>query len=546
MFNILHIKPLLIHYLLGCTMDYKSYSMKIITTLVILFSTVFSQYPNIRIDDPSDDWQPQEVSITINPTNPQNIVVGSNKNYYYYSFDGGSTWEGGIQTSQYNMCGDPCVVFDAEGTLYYGHISEPATYWPDRIVVHRSIDGGITWTHEYGIGYIAGKNQDKEWVAVDLTDSDYRGNVYVSWTQFDEYNSSNPADKTIIRFSRSTNKGETWSTPIKISDIEGDCLDDDNALEGAVPVVGPNGEIYIAWAGHEKIYFDKSLDGGVTFGTDIIVTTQPDGWTFDIPGIYRCNGMPVTCCDISNSPYRGTIYINWSDQRNGTSNTDIFISKSTDGGETWSAPKMINDDSSDRHQFFTWMCVDPITGYLYVVFYDRRNTTGNATEVYAARSTDGGETFENFKVSESSFTPISSIFFGDYTNIAALNGKVYPTWMRLDGNTLSIWMTKFEDPVDISKYKKEYTIKYFEMISSYTNPFTSLTTLSFKLLRPAKVSLSIYNMKGKMVKKLLNNKYQSAGSHNFSWNADVVGSGIYFYKITAGDFSSVVKCIVRE
>ena len=107
-------------------------------------------------------------------------------------------------------------------------------------------------------------------------------------------------------------------------------------------------------------------------------------------------------------------------------------------------------------------------------------------------------------------------------------------------------MTKFEDPVNISKYKKGNSIKYFDLISSYTNHYTSLTTISFKLFRPAKVSLSIYNMKGKLVKKLLNNKYQSAGSHNFAWNANVVGSGIYFYKITAGDFSSVVKCIVRN
>ena len=497
-------------------MNHKFHLVKSISALLILFSLAISQYTNIRIDDPSDSWQPQEVSIAINPTNPQNIVVGSNKKYYYYSFDGGQTWDGGTQTSQYNMCGDPCVVFDAEGTVYYGHISEPSTYWPDRIVVHRSVDDGRTWTHEYGIGYIAGKNQDKEWLAVDMTDSDYKGNVYVSWTQFDEYNSSNPADKTIIRFARSTDKGETFSTPIKISETDGGCLDDDDALEGAVPAVGPNGEIYIAWGGHEKIYFDRSLDGGETFGTDVIVTDQPGGWSLDIPGIYRSNGMPVTCCDVSNSPYRGTIYINWSDQRNGTSNTDIFISKSTDGGETWSEPKMINDDSSNRHQFFTWMTVDPVSGYLYVVFYDRRNTTGDATEVYVARSKDGGETFENFKVSESSFTPTSSIFFGDYTNIAALNGKVYPTWMRLDGSSLSIWVTKIEDQVDIDPYKDKNGTGNIEIVSNYTNPYTSLTTLSLNLLRPAKVSLSVYNIKGKLIKNFLNNRYTNTGSHTFT------------------------------
>ena len=62
--------------------------------------------------------------------------------------------------------------------------------------------------------------------------------------------------------------------------------------------------------------------------------------------------------------------------------------------------------------------------------------TNNFTDVYVARSTDGGETFTNFKVSQSSFNPNSSVFFGDYTNIAAFNKMVYPIWMRLDGTAL--------------------------------------------------------------------------------------------------------------
>lgn len=56
------------------------------------------------------------------------------------------------------------------------------------------------------------------------------------------------------------------------------------------------------------------------------------------------------------------------------------------------------------------MTIDQTTGILYFVFYDRRNTSNNLTDVYMARSTDGGETFANFKVSESSFNPNSNVF----------------------------------------------------------------------------------------------------------------------------------------
>ena len=58
-----------------------------------------------------------------------------------------------------------------------------------------------------------------------------------------------------------------------------------------------------------------------------------------------------------------------------------------------------------------------------------------------------GATFENFKVSESSFTPTASIFFGDYTNIAAWEGKIYPIWTRLHNGIRSTWIALVSDSV---------------------------------------------------------------------------------------------------
>ncbi len=62
-----------------------------------------------------------------------------------------------------------------------------------------------------------------------------------------------------------------------------------------------------------------------------------------------------------------------------------------------------------------------------------------------------------FKVSQSAFTPSSDIFFGDYTNIAAFNKKVYPIWMRLDGSALSVWTAIIHDslvfvPVELESF----------------------------------------------------------------------------------------------
>ena len=418
-------------------------------SLIIIFS-IYPQYQNIRVDAANSN-QPEEVAIAINPTNPNFVSAAANINHFFRSSDGGLTWQTSFLSSSFGVWGDPSVIYDDLGNLYFGHLSNPPFpgYWIDRIVVQRSTNNGLTWNDGAGVGFLSPKNQDKEWLAADMHSPLYKGNIYMTWTEFDDYGSTNSNDSSRIKFSRSTDRGLTWSNSITISDRSGDCIDEDNTVEGAVPCVGPNGEVYTSWAGPLGLMFDKSTNGGLTWGTDVFVSTIPGGWDYAVPGIFRCNGLPVTACDTSNSPFRGNIYINWTDQRNGTGNTDVFLAKSTDGGNTWSAVKKVNDDNTTRHQFFTWMTIDQTTGVLYFVFYDRRNTSNNFTDVYVARSTDGGETFTNFKVSESSFNPSSSVFFGDYTNIAAYNKKIYPIWMRLDTSTLTVWTAMINDSTEV-------------------------------------------------------------------------------------------------
>ena len=83
-----------------------------------------TQYPNIRVSDPAST-NPEEIVITINPANPLNLAIGANIDYYYYSLDGGQTWTEGRLSSTLGVFGDPCVVFDADGNLYYSHLSNP-------------------------------------------------------------------------------------------------------------------------------------------------------------------------------------------------------------------------------------------------------------------------------------------------------------------------------------------------------------------------------------------------------------------------------------
>jgi len=411
-----------------------------------------AQFKNIQIASARGTLGPCEPSIAIDPLNPDIIVAGSVLNRVHYSHDGGLTWESKALESEYGVWGDPCIVVDRNSNFYYFHLSNPENKgWAserllDRMVCQRSDDGGKTWNSGSFTGLNHPKDQDKEWAAVNHLNN----HLYLTWTQFDLYNSTAPGDSSNILFSSSEDHGNSWSEPIRINELAGNCLDDDFAVEGAVPTVGPNGNIYVAWSLGSTIYFDYSKDGGKSWqDNDTKIATQQAGWNIQIPGIGRANGMPVTKCDISNSKHKGRIYVNYADQAKDGEDTDIWLVWSDNEGKDWSEPIIVNDDTTNRHQFFTWMDVDPITGYVYIVFYDRRNFEDTTTEVYLAVSKDGGETFENMKISEKPFTPTNNgVFFGDYNNISAYNGRVRPIWTQLDDRTLSVWTALIDFEVE--------------------------------------------------------------------------------------------------
>jgi len=396
-----------------------------------------------------------EPSIAINPKNTDQIIAGSVLNDFYYSKDGGKSWSSESLHSKYGVWGDPVLMFDTSNTAYYFHLaSYKETSHLDRIVCQKAtineenelrvemFDEG-TFTEPNGT-----KVQDKQWTVFNKATNE----IYMTWTQFDAYDSDKAEDSTIIVFSKSGDQGATWSKPKRISYYAGDCLDGDDTVEGAVPAVGPNGEIYVTWTGPKGLVFQKSLDGGETWmPKETMIEKQYGGWALDIPGIYRANGLPILKCDLSNGPNKGALYLNWCDQRNGVEDTDVWLMKSTDGGETWQKPVRVNQDDSKRHQFFTWITLDPTTGYLYFVYYDRRNTDGTDTETYLSYSKDGGATFTDLKISKKAFTPDPDLFFGDYLNIDAVNGQIVAIWPELRNGEIELFVGKTTENLLLDK-----------------------------------------------------------------------------------------------
>ena len=378
-----------------------------------------------------------EPSIAINPMSPNQIVATAGGGWLAWSTDSARTFslvnpagEGG------RSGGDPSLVFDDKGNVFYSWLAitklGSTSYWghgsgPNGVWVRRSPDGGRTWDKDAaGVSVFTEKDpiikladMPRIWSDVGAK-SPYRGNLYYAWIEWGLENS-------IVLFSRSTDAGKTWSTPMRISTVAGYPRDDNGSVVGIIGTVAPDGTQYVVWNQGLNVTLAISKDGGKTFAPSRkIFDVGPPyfGGTGAIPGVSRAMGFP----QIGLDPTSGTLFVTWSDFRNG--DVDVFISRSSDRGRSWSAPRRVNDDPlhDGNDQFFQWLAVDPVSGDVYVQFYDRRADPENRrTRITLARSTDGGRTFRNYDWSDQSFTG-ENAFLGDYMWLVAYDRRVYGVW----------------------------------------------------------------------------------------------------------------------
>jgi hypothetical protein len=384
-----------------------------------------------------------EPSIAVNPNNPSQVVAVFQPATVAYSTDGAQTFSTTDlpPIEGWRTGGDVSVTFDNKGhaylsTLHFDKLGS-LSYWAhaagkNGIFVRRSQDGGKTWERDAvavkvydGLGADSHMEDMPRIFADAQPHSPYAGNVYVGWIEWQ-------LDQSIMLFARSTDGAKTFSQPMRISTHAGLPRDDNGGLVGFVGVVGADGTIYAIWNDGSTITFTQSQDGGATFtASRAAVNVAPPyfGGAGGVPGVSRVMGFPQIGVDQRPGKQGGTLYVSWSDFRNG--DVDVFCASSKDRGRTWSEPVRVNSDPTHNgiDQFFQWMTADPATGDLYVQFYDRRDDPKNRrTGFTLARSTDGGNTFVNYAWEKIPFESQQPAFLGDYTWLTVLNGKAYGAW----------------------------------------------------------------------------------------------------------------------
>ena len=272
--------------------------------------------------------------------------------------------------------------------------------------------------------------------------------IYVGWALFGTFRSVETANIRIM-LSYSDDQARSWSPPRPINGSAPFCvgaLDASNECSfssGTVPTVNPTtGHLYVAFENfntpdENQYLVVRSRDGGQTFEGPFFVTpvfdrnyplvpdvndqgefvegNRPDCYARDqqpfrdvlTNSCFRVNPWGNVVADKRGGAFADDLYLVMSDNRNGTpgsSNTDTFFFKSTDGGSSWIGPTRVNNDPSqltgDRNdpantnvtgsdQWFPWVDINE-RGNLNVVFHDRRlDTNSTASEWPESRQRPG-------------------------------------------------------------------------------------------------------------------------------------------------------------
>jgi hypothetical protein len=385
---------------------------------------------------------------------------------YGFSVNGGASFTDAGQLSPPSglvHLGDPALAVDGSD-FYFASLAVSSVFSlaGSRVAVAKStsINPNVTFGTPVtipGLLTTGSPFQDKELIAAD------GGRVYVTWTEFASMSDQTPR----VVFARSTSTTSlAFAAPIGLSPP-------DALNQGAMPVVAANGAVYVVWGRFvlssgsitsESIRIVKSTDHGMTFAnpdsldpspSKIVASPTPTPGNVNSGGIaIRTRDFPYIAADRTapGSPTRGNLYVVFQADPDGAGpdRSDIFFTRSTNGGKSWDSPRSISGgpavtiggDTTTNDNFMPSISVSPTNGQITVLFYDRRNDTTSADgdppntriAVFKAVSSDAGLTWFDEQVSTvasrpaTGYDPAFAPSIGDYIYNVADGSNFHYTW----------------------------------------------------------------------------------------------------------------------
>ena len=294
-------------------------------------------------------------------------------------------------------CYAPEVAFDRHGRLYFLFLglAGPGNTPVGAYLVH-SDDRGRTFSTPVKV---LDRQRYQVRMAIDPS-LGRQGRIHLVWLQpgSDPALGGLPSGANPIMAAYSDDAGETFSTPVQVSDpgrqrvvAPALALGRDHAVHVIYYDLQDDARDYLGlagptWDGNWALVSSSSTDGGVHFGAGAVV----DADIVPPERVMLMYTMPPPSLAVDRS---GRVFAAWHDARNG--DWDVFLRRSTDSGRSWDPPVRLNDDAVEggSHQYLPRLATSP-DGRVDAIFYDRRNNPENrGNDVYYTYSTDGGRTF---------------------------------------------------------------------------------------------------------------------------------------------------------
>lgn len=333
-----------------------------------------------------------------------------------------------------------------------------------------------------------------------------------------------PDDKLVAK--NSTDGGTTWGS-----------------FQTVLPsVLTVNGDAVTPWFGMDLIYKPNTNTYIGAFCTQPDAQSPATGWKVMSWNPAVNGGTPVLIADWTNTPVLAdSVFINNSicttqvgmtglshptlaysddgtrlycvfsgiekDSMNyGAENyffNDLYSSYSTNDGASWSAPIKLGLSSPHEDE-------------IYPVLSKTGNTAGSFGLLYMYSGYPGSASF---------------------TNTTTTRSRNYAMYTRIDpvtGNELPIGINTISHNVP----------KSFSLQQNYPNPFNPSTTIRFDIAKASKINIVIYDVTGRIVEQIVKNEFIGAGTHEVSFNASKLASGVYFYALETADFKETKKMML--
>lgn len=353
--------------------------------------------PNVRVNDDATSGNQTEVALA---TGPNGLAIagwmdfrGARTCAYSVSTDGGVTWGEnvfiGVATGEF--VGDPAVAIDADGRLYAG-CQEYNTEGSNGEIRLITSSNGSTWSSPQSIQ----SAPDKPWLGASPAQG---GVAFLTWL------GGNAGVK------RTTDGGMTWEPAHDLEFLN----------HGTTISVGTSGLVHLAYSPNGgAVRYVRSTDLGDSWEeARTIGETGTFCWS-------DCEGPRQHPIMGGGSDSTGQyVAVTWSAElEGGQGDEDVWVIYSSDGGDTWTEPVLVNDNVNPSRQLQPWVVVDDY-GRVHVAWTDLRN---GENETWYARSADPSVGFEtNVQVTDTSGPQLGG-FMGDYKGISISGQDVLVVW----------------------------------------------------------------------------------------------------------------------